>query len=146
VQADKAGAGSVRGQGREGAGKRDDGRAEERNCPEGGGYEVEQRKGQKMTLKEFKSRFKVGGRFECVENTKRPELNGDIRTILKVQTESVCYSSERMSGRCWTAFPKARDIVSVEGDTVKFRMGDEEKIGDIATQHFLSFRIARGEK
>src|SRR5688572_386476 len=46
------------------------------------------------TLKELKARVQPGVRMLCVENTKRPELNGTIRIVNHVQGNAFTWEFE----------------------------------------------------
>lgn len=69
----------------------------------------------KVTLKEFKSLIVEGARFSCVENTYRPQLNGQNRKIEKAQSNGWFWRAvddvNDAGGRYWTDMPKAADIV-----------------------------------
>jgi hypothetical protein len=93
----------------------------------------------RMTLAELKRRLTVGKEFTCVENTYRPELNGQKRVVVKAQTVSIKWTWDGDDdGRgSWTEFPKARDIVSSTDDTITWRMFPSDPWRD----HTVTLRV-----
>lgn len=87
-----------------------------------------------MTITELKARLPVGAVFTCVENTYRPELNGGRRLVVKAQTDGIFWRQLVSTGttdisaesKSWTPFPKARDIVKSDEDTVTFKLGVDD--------------------
>lgn len=77
-----------------------------------------------MTLAEMKRRLVVGTRFTCIENTYRPELNGQLRVVTKRGATYIRWRpAEIESARdSWTDFPKAAHITASTDDRVTFRL------------------------
>ena len=63
-------------------------------------------------LNQLKKRISIGSKFEVIQHTIRPELNGEIRTVSKVQSNgfyaknSLNDSLNNGKGR-WTGYNKA---------------------------------------
>ena len=76
------------------------------------------------TLTEVKRAIQVGTRLRCVSNSKRPELNGLMRTVTKAQTNGFFWTQdgEEAKGRFWTPYPKAADAI-VEDNTFALTIG-----------------------
>jgi hypothetical protein len=84
-------------------------------------------------LADFRRRLKVGSRMLCVHNEYRPVLDGLVREVVKVQTNSFAWvggDPKLEPGRkSWTDIPKARDFRVIDADTVEWRLfpGHPEK-------------------
>lgn len=76
------------------------------------------------SLAALKRRMQVGKVLLCVENTKRPELNGRRREIVKVQGNSFAWvhEGEQESKRSWTDFPQAKGLTWLDEHTFKIDM------------------------
>lgn len=76
------------------------------------------------SLAALKRRMKVGAKLLCVENTKRPELNGRFREVVKVQTNSFAWVHDDDGGdkRSWTDYPKATGLMWLDEHTFKIDM------------------------
>jgi len=76
------------------------------------------------TLADIKRRIQPGVRLICVENTKRPELNGKERIITKVQTKAFVWihadEDAKAAKGSWTNYAPARDVDILDENT--FRM------------------------
>src|SRR4029077_5149697 len=60
-------------------------------------YQVERRTAMPKTsgtLSDLKRRIVVGAKLICVENSRRPELNGRRRTVVKVQTNGFYFTED----------------------------------------------------
>lgn len=91
-----------------------------------------------MTLAEFKRRMTLGKEFVCIENTLIPKYNGQRRIIVKAGASYVRWDAVDGSVQnAWTYFPKARDVVRSEDDTITFRVwpGDDSRL---LTLHVLA--------
>lgn len=70
----------------------------------------------RITLKEFQSLITDGRKFSCVENTRRPQLNGQDRKIVKAQRNGWFWRTVNDpnddGSRKWSDMPKASDIIS----------------------------------
>jgi hypothetical protein len=84
----------------------------------------------KISLKTFKSLIRDGAVYTCVENTFKPELNGQERIITKAQTNGwfwvLALDTDDQPKRFWTDMPTAADILESHSNgfglvTVKFR-------------------------
>lgn len=77
------------------------------------------------TFADVKRRFAKDVVLECVENAARPELNGGLRRIIKVQTNALCFEllgdnpdAVRTRGKgFWLYFPPAKGVRIVDEDT-----------------------------
>jgi len=61
----------------------------------------------------LKKRFVVGMQLRVVRNTYRPEVNGQIRTITKVQTNALMFDVDGKS--YWLNFPSSAKDVEILG-------------------------------
>ncbi len=63
------------------------------------------------TLSDLKRTIQVGTRIRCIENTYRPELNGTMRTVVKVQGNAFVWRQDDQTDTrgSWTYYPKASD-------------------------------------
>lgn len=61
-------------------------------------------------VKLFRNLLEPGAQFVCIENTLRPELNGQMRTIDRVQAKSFRWLTPEGCAS-WTDIPKAADIL-----------------------------------
>lgn len=68
-----------------------------------------------MTFTQWKKRIQVGTQLLCVSNTYRPDLDGQVRVVDKVQTNTV-----RCVGNSWTHWPKAADVTFLDEDTASW--------------------------
>ena len=84
------------------------------------------------TLTDVKRRIRDGVRLVCVSNTRRPELNGQLRTVTKAQINGFFWLADGDHRRYWTPYPKAQDCI-VEDDTFALCRGP----GCITTMRFL---------
>jgi hypothetical protein len=78
-----------------------------------------------MTMTSFaavKRRIQPGTRLLCVENTYRPELDGQERTVEKVQANGFWWTRDGDERRNWTQYPAARDVTVLDADTWRFKL------------------------
>ena len=94
------------------------------------------------SLADIKRRFRPNVVLECVENTKRPELNGTRRRVTDVQGNAYVWraeGAEAESQRSWSYWPPARGIEYVDADTVK--MPITNAWGKVEPEHFITLRV-----
>jgi hypothetical protein len=74
---------------------------------------------------ELKRRFKPGLVLRCIENTYRPEVNGQLRKIVKVQTNALAFHhlGEEEKGLFWLYFPPAADVKIIGKNTFAIALG-----------------------
>lgn len=91
----------------------------------------------------LKRRIAVGTRLLCVENSKRPELNGRKRTVVKVQGNGFYWTEDGgdASKRFWTEYPKASLVAWEDADT--FRLSLDETGALYVRMRFLRAGEAR---
>jgi len=87
----------------------------------------------------LKRRMRVGTRLICVENSKRPELNGKRREVVKVQTNGFYWTTEGDTRRCWTEYPKANLVTWVDDDT--FRLALDEGNVFFVVMRFVAEKV-----
>jgi len=90
---------------------------------------------------DIKRRFALGVVLECVENTYRPEINGTLRRIEKVQTNAIaCTAAPGVTAArgalFWTPFPKASGVKIIDADTFQFDLG-------LAAGHHVTLRFVK---
>lgn len=74
------------------------------------------------TLSSFKRSVKSGTPMLCVENTYRPELNGQNRTILKVGPTVIKWVGNGDGRTSRTDWPLACNVLSVSDNEITFRL------------------------
>ena len=74
------------------------------------------------TLTAFKRNVKAGTPMICVENTYRPDINGQKRTVLKAGTAVIEWVGDGEGCKSRTPWPKARDVVSVSDNQITWRL------------------------
>lgn len=80
------------------------------------------------TLAELKRRIIVGTTLRCVKNTKRPEMNGGMRTVCKVQQNGFFWTKDgedtrpESSKRYWTDYPKASGLTWIAENTFRLSL------------------------
>jgi hypothetical protein len=72
------------------------------------------------SLAELKRTIKPGLRLRCIENTYRPELNGKIRTVCRVQTNAFTWKTEEAHEIKINSLRDADAVCSCGGWSVKF--------------------------
>lgn len=90
------------------------------------------------TFTDLKRRLVVGQRLLCVENTYRPELNGSIRTIIRVLATQIVWTwegSKKPNEPNWTRWPGAKQFTFIDADTFSFAL--ETKNNDRVTLRFV---------
>lgn len=83
-------------------------------------------------LAELRRRIVVGTTLQCVMNSRRPELNGRMRTVVKVQTNGFYWTEDgddtraKDDRRFWTDYPKAAGFKWIDGDTFQLTLDGTE--------------------
>ena len=72
------------------------------------------------TFSDVKRRLAPGVRLLCVENTKRPEVNGSTRIVQTILTNAFTWRPPDDPAPFWTYFPPARRVQILDRHT--FRM------------------------
>lgn len=80
----------------------------------------------RISFTSWKRALKPGTEILCVQNTKRPELNGKLRVVTKPQTTGIRYREKDKTESCYTQYPKAADTVMLDRDTVRWKLGGTE--------------------
>lgn len=73
-------------------------------------------------LAQLKRYMQVGTRYQMVENVLKPETNGEIRIVNKVQTNAI--SALRNGGDYWLYWQKAKNMRFNSDNTVDFLFGE----------------------
>lgn len=77
-------------------------------------------------LAQLKRKLQVGSEYQLVENALKPERNGEIRTITRVQTNSIIHEN---NGKEWFLdWQKAKNMRFNDDNTIEFLTG--EKVRD----------------
>jgi hypothetical protein len=90
---------------------------------------------------DIKRRFAPGVVLQCIENTYRPEINGQRRTIQKVQTNALVCTLDGEEGRFWTALPPAKYVEILDADTFRIALGFGGKFDET---HTVTLRFVGG--
>ena len=84
------------------------------------------------SVSDMKRRLAIGQRLLCVENTYRPELNGTIRTIIRVLGNQIVWTwnGGQRPGQCpnWTRWPHAKMFTFVDADTFSFALDEKHTV------------------
>lgn len=81
-------------------------------------------------LAELKRRIKVGTTLLCVKNSKRPEFDGQMRTVVKSQGNGFYWSQDgddtrpKDDRRFWTEYPKAALMKWIDADTFQLSLDE----------------------
>lgn len=81
-------------------------------------------------LAELRRRIVVGTTLQCVKNSRRPELDGRMRTVVKVQTNGFYWTEDgddtrkADDRRFWTEYPKAALMTWIDADTFQLSMDE----------------------
>jgi hypothetical protein len=83
------------------------------------------------TLDQVRALFPLGALVECVENTYRPELDGSTRRVTrqyrsKLGVELLTGPGAGEAGFDMALPARARDVIDLGPNTVKFRLGRDE--------------------
>ena len=63
------------------------------------------------TLAQLKRDLQVGVKVKTIINNCRPEREGEIREIVKAQTNAIVFKTAYNSGESWLWWPKAKDVI-----------------------------------
>ena len=79
----------------------------------------------KKQTSEFWAKCEPGSRLICRSNTYRAASVGLMREVVKLQKNSLALHGE--SGKTsWIFFPHQRDVLSIDGNTITYRIGIED--------------------
>ncbi len=93
------------------------------------------------TMADIKRRIRKGVVICCIENTKRPELNGQSRRVSHTQGNAFTWrllGAPETESRSWTYYPPAKTVKIIDADT--FSMALTDAWGH-ATEERLTFRF-----
>jgi len=90
------------------------------------------------TMAELKRRILVGTRLRCVENTKRPELNGSTRIVVRTLGNAFVWQFDDgnpETRHSWSYYPKASGLTWLDENT--FQLVICEETGDYVRLQFI---------
>lgn len=76
---------------------------------------------------DIKRRIRTGIVLTCVENTKRPELNGQARRVTHTQGNAFTWrlvGAPETENRSWTFYPPAKMVKILDADTFTMALTD----------------------
>lgn len=79
-------------------------------------------------LASIKRRIRPGVSLLCIRNTLRPELDGTLRRVTRVQGNGFWWTCDRDPREAWTDYPPASGVVFVDDDTFRFPLGEHHHV------------------
>lgn len=94
------------------------------------------------TMADIKRRIRPGTIIVCVENARRPELNGQQRRVADVQGNAFTWRpiDAPTANRSWTHYPPAKAVTIVDADTFTMPLTDAwgKVLPETITLHFAA--------
>jgi hypothetical protein len=88
------------------------------------------------TLTDIKRRLAPGVVLECIGQTRRPELVGTRRTVVKVQGNGYCFNLDT-GAESWMFWPKAAHVRVLDADTFEVDLASGGRVHGVVTLRFV---------